>query len=73
MVLYFYFFVAKRSIGSFMNPEGISGTWSNYADTLPMWDDFPVVEGLDAFEEWLEMGKGLVRDAGGKSRSPHML
>lgn len=70
MVLYFYFFTAKRRISSWTTPEGLKGLWSRYADTLPMWDDFPTEESVDGLERWLEKGKDLVRDAGGKARMP---
>lgn len=69
-VLYFYFFTAKRRIISWVKPEGLEGAWSSYADTLPLWDDYPTEESLVGFERWLEYGKQLVRDAGGKARMP---
>lgn len=71
MVLYFYFFSIKRSISSWSNPSGMDGVWNEYADTLPMWDNFPTVESLEGMQNWLEKGKTLVTEAP-NMRVPHM-
>lgn len=61
-VLYFYYCNLRKKIPSWSNTGSLDGVWS------PVFDDFPKVEPIEAFEEWMEKGKELIRLAGVQRR-----
>jgi hypothetical protein len=67
-VLYFYYFTAKRRVGSWCEPNSLHGVWSTYADAAPIFDDLPCVESIEGFHDWMEQGKQLVCQAGVQRR-----
>ena len=62
-VLYFYYFTLQRRIGAWNDLSGLKGEVSSYPDAAPIFDDFPTVQSIQGFEEWLERGKRLIREA----------
>jgi hypothetical protein len=62
-VLYFYYFALKARIGSYVDPIGLEGEISCYPDAMPVFDGFPTVQSIQGFEEWLERGKALIKEA----------
>ncbi|KAH0559841.1 hypothetical protein GP486_003638 [Trichoglossum hirsutum] len=66
-VLYFYYFTAKRRVSSW-NAIALEGVLSVYADAAPIFDDFPRVESIGGFHNWMEQGKQLVCQAGVQRR-----
>jgi len=69
-VLYFYYFTLKSRIGSWVGEEmsALRGEWSSYPDSSSVFDDFPTVNSIQGFEEWLERGKALIREANVEKR-----
>ena len=67
-VLYFYFFTVKEKIAPWYDIRGLQGIWSSYPDSRPMFDDFPLVCSIEAFGEWMDRGKGLIREANAQGR-----
>ncbi len=62
-VLYFYYFGLKARIGPWVDPSGLKGEVSSYPDAEPIFDDFPTVQSIQGFEEWLKRGESLIMEA----------
>lgn len=62
-VLYFYYFTLKNKIGSWNNLESLDGEISSYPDSTPIFQDFPTVNSVEGFEDWMERGQMLIREA----------
>jgi hypothetical protein len=62
-VLYFYYFALKSRIGSHVDQSGLDGEMSSYPDAIPVFDNFPTVQSVRGFEDWLERGKALIKEA----------
>ncbi|KAH9207980.1 hypothetical protein DL95DRAFT_312732, partial [Leptodontidium sp. 2 PMI_412] len=62
-VLYFYYFTMKKRIGSWNDLSRLGGEISSYPDAEPVFDDFPTIASIEGFEQWLERGKDLIRQA----------
>lgn len=67
-VLYFYYFTLKTRIGPWNHMSGLEGEMSSYPDAVPVFDDFPTVQSIEGFEEWLERGEHLIRKANAERR-----
>jgi len=67
-ILYFYYTSVRLKLPAWSAPTELDGVWSTYADAKPVWDDFPSVSTLEGFNQWLERGKTLIREAGVQSR-----
>ena len=67
-VLYFYYFTLQKRIGAWNDMSGLKGEMSSYPDATPVFDDFPTVQSIQGFEEWLERGKTLIREANVEQR-----
>jgi hypothetical protein len=63
-VLYFYYCNVKKKLPAFSNPKGLEGIWSSYADASSIYDDFPKVESISGFDQWMQRGKELIVKAG---------
>jgi hypothetical protein len=63
-VLYFYYCNARKKLPAFSDPQGLDGVWSSYADASTIYDDFPKVESIEAFTQWMQRGKELIVEAG---------
>lgn len=68
-VLYFYYCNARKKLPAFSDPQGLDGVWSSYADASTIYDDFPKVESIEAFTQWMERGKELIVEAGVAQRT----
>ena len=67
--LYFYYCNARKKLPAFSDPQGLDGVWSSYADASTIYDDFPKVESIEAFTQWMERGKELIVEAGVAQRT----
>jgi len=67
-ILYFYYTSVRLKLPAWSASTELDGVWSSYADAKPVWDDFPSVSTLEGFNQWLERGKILIREAGVQSR-----
>lgn len=63
-VLYFYYCNIRKKLPSFSDTKGLEGIWSRYADAGLVYDDFPKIESLSGFQEWMSRGKELIVEAG---------
>jgi hypothetical protein len=62
-VLYFYYFTVKNKIGPWYDISALQGAISSYPDSIPVFDDFPMMCSLQGFEEWMDRGKSLIQKA----------
>ncbi|KAI8301127.1 hypothetical protein K4K59_001216 [Colletotrichum sp. SAR11_240] len=63
--LYFHYCSARRRLATWSTVDSLRGMLSLYPDTdRKVWDAFPGDETLEAFEEWLAKGQGLIYEAG---------
>lgn len=67
-ILYFLYFEAKRNVPSFTyynesEHRQLGGVWSSYPDSESVWDDFPTIESVAGFEEWVERGKTVIKQS----------
>ena len=63
-VLYFYYCSLRRRLPAWTNSRELEGMISEYPDAGKVFDDFPGVESVEGFEEWMAKGKSLIRTAG---------
>lgn len=66
--LYFYYFTVKNRIGSWNELGRLRGEMSSYPDAEPVFDDFPTVASIEGFEEWLNRGLDLIKEANCEKR-----
>jgi hypothetical protein len=67
-VLYFYYFALRSRIGDHVDLSTLEGEMSSYPDAMPVFDGFPTIQSIQGFEEWLERGKALVKEANAERR-----